>query len=39
MSCFVLFWVGNLYQHHLGFEERMCEALRMLLDEEVEKRV
>ena len=28
-----------MYQHYPGFEERMREALRMLLGEEVEKRV
>ena len=31
--------MGSLYQHYPGFEERMREALRMLLGEEVEKRV
>lgn len=30
---------GSLYQHYPGFEERMREALRMLLGEEVEKRI
>jgi len=30
---------GSLYQHYPGFEERMREALRVLLGEEVEKRV
>ncbi|KAI9456980.1 hexokinase-domain-containing protein [Lactarius psammicola] len=30
---------GSLYQHYPGFEERMREALRILLGEEVEKRV
>jgi hexokinase len=29
----------SLYQHYPGFEERMREALRMLLGEEVEKRI
>jgi hexokinase len=28
-----------LYQHYPGFEELMREALRILLSEEVEKRV
>ena len=28
-----------MYQHYPGFEERMREALRILLGEEVEKRV
>ena len=31
--------VDSLYQHYPGFEERMREALRILLGEEVEKRV
>ena len=37
----VLFFlcVDSLYQHYPGFEERMREALRILLGEEVEKRV
>ncbi|KAH9049279.1 hypothetical protein EDB83DRAFT_2226901 [Lactarius deliciosus] len=30
---------GSLYQHYPGFEERMREALRILLGPEVEKRV
>ncbi|KAI0296056.1 hypothetical protein B0F90DRAFT_1637035 [Multifurca ochricompacta] len=30
---------GSLYQHYPGFEERMREALRVLLSEEVEKKV
>jgi Hexokinase len=30
---------GSLYQHYPGFEESMREALRILLGEEVEKRV
>ncbi|KAH9007782.1 hypothetical protein EDB83DRAFT_2532497 [Lactarius deliciosus] len=30
---------GSLYQHYPGFEERTREALRILLGEEVEKRV
>ena len=29
----------SLYQHYPGFEERMREALRFLLGEEVEKQV
>jgi hypothetical protein len=29
----------SLYQHYPGFEERMREALRMLLGGEVEKRI
>ena len=31
--------VCSLYQHYPGFEERMREALRMLLGGEVEKRI
>jgi hexokinase len=31
--------VDSLYQHYPGFEERMREALRLLLGEEVEKLV
>ena len=34
-----LMFVDSLYQHYPGFEERMREALRILLGEEVEKRV
>jgi hexokinase len=30
---------GSLYQHYPGFEERMREALRILIGEGVEKRV
>jgi len=30
---------GSLYQHYPGFEERMREALRILLGEEVEEQV
>jgi hexokinase len=29
--------LGSLYQHYPGFENRMREALRLLLGEEVEK--
>ena len=35
----LIFLVYSLYQHYPGFEERMREALRILLGEEVEKRV
>ena len=34
-----VFLVDSLYQHYLGIEERMGEALRIFLGEEVEKRV
>jgi hexokinase len=38
-SALMGFGLGSLYQHYPGFEERMREALRMLLGKEVEKRV
>ena len=31
--------MDSLYQHYPGFENRMREALRVLLGEEVEKQV
>lgn len=34
-----LFCVKSLYQHYPEFEERVREALRVLLGDEVEKRV
>jgi hexokinase len=39
LMCSYFLDLRSLYQHYPGFEERMREALRMLLGEEVEKRI